>query len=70
MDKHGLSAAQVNGRKTIVYTCTCCGKEFESGRSKEEILCIDCIELRRTLRAFQKRGLSKEDILRRAKHLL
>ena len=65
-----LSASQANGRRTIDYVCTCCGIKFVSGRTKAEVLCIDCIELRRTLRAFEKRGLEKKAILERAGRLL
>lgn len=65
-----ISAAQAAGRKTIDYTCVCCGEKFVSGRAKEEILCATCIELRRTLRSFEKRGLSKEEVLGRARKLL
>lgn len=70
MEHSPISAAQAAGRKTINYVCTCCGVEFVSGRVKEEILCLDCIELRRTLRAFEKRGIEKEQILDRARRLL
>ena len=70
MNEYVMSVAQAGGRKTVNYICACCGTKFISGRAKEEILCLGCIELRRTLRAFQKRGLSSEEILKRAKKLL
>ena len=65
-----ISAAAASGRKTIDYICTCCGTPFVSGRAKQEILCVDCIEIRRALRGFQTRGLTTSDILNRAGKLL
>ena len=70
MNEHILSAAQAAGRKTTDYTCVVCGIEFVSGRTKDEILCLDCVELRRALRGFEKRGIPKKEVLERAKRLL
>ena len=70
MERLPISAAQAAGRKTTDYTCVVCGTEFISGRAKEEILCLDCVELRRALRGFEKRGIPKEEVLERAKKLL
>ena len=65
-----FSAAQANGRRVIHYTCVVCGEAFVSGRSKEEVLCASCIELRRLLRYFIKQGTSEDELLRRMKFLL
>ena len=70
MNEQFLSAAQAAGRKTVDYVCTCCGTKFISGRAKEEELCSLCIELRRSLRGFVKRGVSVPEVLERASKLL
>jgi len=58
-------------RKQVSYNCDCCGKEFQSNRERKgEKLCVDCIELRRALKGFLKRGLSEPEVLKRAKKLL
>ena len=55
----------------VSYKCGCCGEEFESHRARTgEKLCANCIELRRALKGFLKRGLSSEEVLKRGKKLL
>lgn len=57
--------------KEIGYTCECCGATFNSGRERKgEKLCVNCIELRRALKGFVKRGLTEAEILKRAKIVL
>jgi len=70
LEKAPISAAQAAGRKTVNYTCRCCGEPFVSGRTKDDILCYACVNLRRTLRSFQKLGMTPEEIITRAKILL
>ena len=70
IEKMPISAAQAAGRKTINYTCWCCGEEFVSGRAKDDILCFTCINLRRSLRGFKKLDVTETEIIRRAKILL
>ena len=56
---------------TVNYNCDCCGREFVSHRARAgEKLCVDCIELRRDLKGFLKRGLSTNEVLKRARKLL
>lgn len=58
-------------QKTIEYKCDCCGKTFTSKvERKGDKLCLDCIELRRALKGFLNRGLTKEQVLSRATKLL
>ena len=53
------------------YKCSCCGKEFGSYVNKAgERLCKDCVELRRALKGFLKRGLQPAEVLKRGKKLL
>lgn len=55
----------------ITYECECCGKSFISGRARQgEKLCVDCIEIRRALKGFLKRGLNEAEILKRGRKLL
>ena len=54
------------------YQCGCCGEEFSSGKTRHgEMLCRNCIEIRRCLRPFIKeRGLTVGQVLTRAGKLL
>ena len=55
----------------VTYKCQCCGKEFVSNRARSgEKLCVDCVELRRALKGFLKRGLVEAEVLKRSKKLL
>lgn len=55
----------------IKYTCDCCKGEFESHRVRSgEKLCVNCIEIRRALKSFVKRGLGEDEIIKRGKKLL
>jgi len=57
--------------KVVDYKCDCCGKAFISHRNRAgEKLCQDCVELRRALKGFLKRGLSEAEILKRGKAML
>jgi len=56
---------------SVTYKCECCGNEFVSHRARTgEKLCSNCIELRRALKGFLKRGLSEAEVLKRGKKLL
>jgi methionyl-tRNA synthetase len=58
-------------KKEIGYRCEVCGRQFSSGRERKgEKLCVDCIELRRALKGFLKRGLTEAQILERARKVL
>ena len=51
--------------------CDCCGSPFVSKKVRAgDKLCLDCVELRRALKGFMKRGLSKEVILKRAAKMI
>jgi len=51
--------------------CDCCGSPFVSKKVRAgDKLCLDCVELRRALKGFVKRGLSKEVILKRAAKMI
>lgn len=53
------------------YKCNCCGKEFQSKVNKAgDRLCQDCVELRRALKGFLKRGLSEAEVMKRGRKLL
>ena len=55
----------------ITYTCDCCGQQFISHRARQdEKLCQDCVELRRALKGFLKRGLSEDELIKRGQKLL
>ena len=61
----------MEAKKVVKMQCDCCGKGFESGRERKgEKLCVDCVELRRALKGFLKRGLSKVEVMKRSKKLL
>jgi hypothetical protein len=61
----------VKEKKIVQYSCDCCGRAFESGRARQgEKLCVDCIEIRRALKGFVKRGLSEAEVLKRGQLLL
>ena len=56
---------------TVDYICDCCGQGFVSNRARSgEKLCVDCIELRRSLKGFLKRGLSSAEVIKRGRKLL
>lgn len=58
-------------KKVVMMKCDCCGRTFESGRERKgEKLCVDCVELRRALKGFLKRGLSEAEVMKRSKVLL
>ena len=58
-------------KKVVEMKCDCCGVKFESGRNRVgEKLCKDCVELRRALKGFLKRGLSEVEVLKRGKKML
>lgn len=51
--------------------CECCGRKFVSHRARTgEKLCKDCVELRRALKGFVKRGLSPAEVLKRSKKMI
>ena len=55
----------------LQYKCDACGAQFTSHKTRTgEKLCANCIELRRALKGFLKRGLSSEEVLKRGKKLL
>lgn len=55
----------------LTYKCDCCGIKFLSHRARQgEKLCQNCVELRRALKGFLKRGLSEAEVLKRAKKML
>ena len=57
--------------KVVQCKCGCCGKGFESKvERKEERLCKDCVELRRALKGFLKRGLEAKEVVKRGRKLL
>jgi len=57
--------------KQVTYKCDCCKQEFVSGRERKgEKLCAECIGFRRFLKGLLKRGVSEEQVLRRAKKLV
>ena len=61
----------VQEKKVVKMQCDCCGREFESGRERKgEKLCVDCVELRRSLKGFLKRGLTKVEVMKRSRKLL
>ena len=58
-------------KKVVDYKCDCCKAAFISNRNRTgEKLCVDCVELRRALKGFVKRGLSEVTVASRAKKLL
>lgn len=55
----------------LTYKCDCCGSDFESHRARQgEKLCVNCVELRRALKGFTKRGISAAEVLKRSEKLL
>lgn len=55
----------------VTYSCDCCGAKFISNRARQgEKLCVNCIELRRALKGFLKRGLSAAEVMKRGKKLI
>ena len=61
----------VQEKKVVKMQCDCCGREFNSGRERKgEKLCVDCVELRRSLKGFLKRGLSATEVMKRARKML
>ena len=63
----------VGERKAVVIDmkCDCCGKQFISNRARSgEKLCKDCVELRRALKGFLKRGLEAAEIMKRGRKML
>lgn len=67
--KEGEEGVQQKQQHT--YKCDCCGKDFVSNRARQgEKLCVDCVELRRALKGFVKRGLTATTVINRAKKLL
>ena len=61
----------MEAKKKVAMKCDCCGKEFESGRERKgEKLCVDCVELRRSLKGFLKRGLTAVEVMKRSRKLL
>lgn len=71
MKERVLSASQVQGRKTLDYVCKCCEEPFISGRSKEESLCPECVQIRRILRVYGKRmGVDARILMARVEKLL
>jgi len=60
-------------RKVVVIEmkCECCGTQFISNRARSgEKLCKDCVELRRALKGFLKRGLGAAEVLKRGRKML
>ena len=55
----------------IACKCACCRKDFTSYANRAgERLCKDCVELRRALKGFLKRGLTGAEVMKRGKKLL
>ena len=60
-----------DGKKVITYKCDECHVAFDSRKVREgDKLCKDCIEIRRALKGFIKRGLTAETIVKRGAHML
>ena len=58
-------------RVELEYECESCGSKFLSHRARQgEKFCVVCVELRRALKGFLKRGLSEDQILERSQKLL
>ena len=58
-------------KKVVECKCGCCGVKFESGVARGgERLCKDCVELRRALKGFLKRGLEPVEVMKRGRKLL
>lgn len=70
-EQTGQQTAVEQKSKQQEYVCDCCGKKFTSNRVRQgEKLCVDCVELRRALKGFIKRGLSAAEVLKRGKKLI
>lgn len=64
-------AVTAQAKVELTYSCDCCGGPFKSGRIRNgEKLCVNCIEIRRSLNGFVKRGMTASEVLSRAKQLL
>ena len=62
---------ETGAKKVVECKCGCCGVKFQSGVARGgERLCKDCVELRRSLKGFLKRGLSGAEVVKRGKKLL
>lgn len=69
--KGGRKVAEVKEKTLGTYKCGCCGTEFGSYVNKAgPRLCQNCVELRRALKGFLKRGLSAAEVMKRGKKLL